>query len=318
MTFPISDHFNGRSFFNPSGPQPKGFSAVPRMILERRSTRTPWPRFIDEPTRVPAPLDDASAVVTFIGHATFLIQTAAGNILTDPVYSNCAGPFNRIGPRRVRRPAVRFEDLPAIALVLLSHNHYDHCDRPTLARLAQRFDPLIVTPLGNQALVRSTGIRRVEELDWWQPSSSAPLPISLTPAHHFSARSPFDRNRALWGGFMITVGSKRIYFAGDTAYASFFPEIPRRLGAIDLALLPIGAYEPRWFMRAVHMNPAESVQAHLELGLPETIAMHYATFPMTLEGIDEPVRALDEACVARNVSRARFRTLGFGESVRVR
>jgi L-ascorbate metabolism protein UlaG (beta-lactamase superfamily) len=282
-----------------------------------REPRTRWPARIDEPLQRPAPLDGAVTVVTFIGHATFLIQTAAGNFLTDPMYSDRAGPFGLLGPRRVRQPAVRFDDLPAISTVLLSHNHYDHCDRPTLARLARRFDPVVITPIGNGALVKSTGLRKVEELDWWQDAKTSPLPLTLTPAHHFSARTPFDRNRALWGGFTIAVAHRRIYFAGDSAYAPFFREVRRRFGPIDVALLPIGAYEPRWFMQAVHMNPAEAVQAHLDLEASESIAMHFGTFQLTTEGIDEPVRALEQARLAHHVEPSAFRAIGFGESVRV-
>jgi L-ascorbate metabolism protein UlaG (beta-lactamase superfamily) len=308
-----SDHFDGRRFANPTGPVPQPFTAVPRML---REPKTPWPARVDQPARRPPPREDADAVVTFIGHSTFLIQTAAGNVLTDPMYSERAGPVF-FGPRRVRQPGVRFEDLPPIAVVLLSHNHYDHCDLRTLGRLARRFDPLVVTPLGNGPLVRSAGMRRVEELDWWQESESAPLTVTVTPAHHFSARTPCDRNRALWGGFTLVAGGTRIYFAGDTAYAPFFPEVLRRLGPLDLALLPIGAYEPRWFMRAVHMNPAEAVQAHLDLGGPESIGMHFGTFQLTAEGIDEPVQALAEACRACHVDAGRFRTLEGGESAAV-
>ena len=233
------------------------------------------------------------------------------------MYSQRAGPLGVLGPRRVRQPAVRFDDLPPISTVLLSHNHYDHCDLPTLGRLAERFDPIVVTPLGNAALVRSAGIRHVEELDWWQQAQTAALPIVLTPAQHFSARGPLDRNRALWGGFMLAAGDRRIYFAGDTAYASFFPQIRERLGPVALALLPIGAYEPRWFMQAVHMNPAEAVQAHLDLEASESIGMHFGTFQLTTEGIDEPLRALHDACRARNIPGSRFRTLEFGESMRL-
>ena len=166
-------------------------------------------------------------------------------------------------------------------------------------------------------LVRSSGIRRVEELDWWQDAKATPHPMTLTPAQHFSARTPLDRNRALWGGFMLKAGGARILFAGDTAYAPFFRDVRQRLGPIDLALLPIGAYEPRWFMQAVHMNPAEAVQAHLDLEASESIGMHFGTFPMTAEGIDEPLRALEEACRARSVPLLRFRALRFGESVRL-
>jgi len=279
--------------------------------------RTPWPARIDEPPQRPLPLESALAVVTFIGHATFLIQTAAGNILTDPMYSQRAGPMGVLGPRRVRQPGVRFDDLPAISMVLLSHNHYDHCDLPTLRTLARRFDPVVITPLGNAALVRSTGIRRVEEIDWWQDATVAALPVTLTPAQHFSARGPFDRNRALWGGFKLIIGGAHVFFAGDSGYAPFFREIRQRLGPIDLALLPIGAYEPRWFMQAVHMNPAEAVQAHLDLEASESVGMHFGTFQLTAEGIDEPERALDEARRASHIPPSRFRTLRFGESHRL-
>ena len=310
----MSDHFDGRRFFNPTGPQAQPFSAVPRMMMEKR---TPWPARIDVPPQRPPARDGARAVVTFIGHATFLIQTAEGNVLTDPMYSERASPVSFAGPRRVRPPAIRFEDLPPISTVLLSHNHYDHCDLPTLRQLATRFDPLVVTPLGNAALVRSTGLRRIEELDWWDETKTSASPIALTPAHHFSARTPFDRNRALWGGFVFMAGGARIYFAGDTAYAPFFPELRLRHGPFDLALIPIGAYEPRWFMRSVHMNPAEAVQAHLEIGAPPSVAMHYGTFQLTLEGVDEPIRALEEAKRVNGLEESAFQTLPFGGSIRL-
>ena len=310
-----SDHFDGRRFFNPGGPVPQPFSAVPRMM---REPRTPWPARVEVAPGLAPPLDGARAAVTFIGHSTFLIQTALGNILTDPMYSRRAGPFNRFGPERVRPPAIGFDDLPSIAVVLLSHNHYDHCDLHTLAMLATKFDPLLITPLGNRRLVSSTGLQRIEELDWWQHSNLAPVAITLTPALHFSARTPFDRNRVLWGGFVVEADGARIYFAGDTAYGPFFRDIGGRLGPLDLALIPIGAYEPRWFMQAVHMNPEEAVQAHVDLGGPESIGMHFGTFQLTSEGIDEPQRALDTALQARGISASRFHTLPFGGAARVK
>jgi L-ascorbate metabolism protein UlaG (beta-lactamase superfamily) len=314
MMLQKSGHCDGRRFFNPDGAKAQPFSAVPRMLLERR---TRWPARIEEPTRRPPAVDGAAAVVTFVGHSTFLIQTPAGNVLTDPMYSERAGPLNMLGPRRVRQPAVPFDDLPPISTVLLSHNHYDHCDRRTLRLLATRFDPIVVTPLGNGTLVRSSGIRKVEELDWWEEAKTPPLPIVLTPAHHFSARSPFDRNRALWGGFMLATAGRRIFFAGDTAYAAFFRDVRHRFGAIDLALLPIGAYEPRWFMQGVHMNPAEAVHAHVDLDASLSIGTHFGTFQLTTEGIDEPLRALERARQANGVLPERFRTLAFGDSMRL-
>jgi L-ascorbate metabolism protein UlaG (beta-lactamase superfamily) len=310
-----TDHFDGRRFFNPSGANGRSLKDVPRLMATRR---TPWPpRIPVQPRRPPPlqPLDDA--IVTFVGHSTFLIQTAAGNILTDPMYSDRASPLRFLGPHRVREPGVRFEDLPAISVVLLSHNHYDHCDVRTLSALERRDGPLVITPLGNGPLVRSAGARRVEELDWWQESTAAPMPVTVTPAQHFSARGPFDRNAALWGGFTFSAGRRRILFAGDSGYASHFREVRERLGPPDLALIPIGAYEPRWFMKDIHMNPAEAVQAHLDLDARQSIGMHFGTFQLTPEGVTEPVNGLAAALDERDVARPQFRTLEFGESLRL-
>jgi L-ascorbate metabolism protein UlaG (beta-lactamase superfamily) len=307
-----SDHFDGRRFFNPNGANGQPFWAVPRMLF------TPWTRWPSEvsvePRRPPNPGPD-EVVVTFVGHATFLIQAAATNVLIDPVYSRRASPVRFAGPRRVRAPGVRFEELPTISLVLLSHNHYDHCDLRILQLLERCFHPTVVTPLGNGRLLRSAGIARVEEIDWWDTTSVAPIPIMLTPAQHFSARSMFDRNSALWGGFLIEAGGHRILHAGDSGYGPHFREIATRLGPIGLALLPIGAYEPRWFMKDIHMNPAEAVQAHLDLEARQSIAMHFGTFQLTPEGIEEPVRELAKALRERGVAPERFGAVEVGESL---
>jgi L-ascorbate metabolism protein UlaG (beta-lactamase superfamily) len=307
-----TDHFDGRRFFNPNGANGQPFWMVPRLLL---TPRTRWPPEVSvEPQRPPSAGPD-EVVVTFVGHATFLIQVAGTNLLIDPMYSRHAGPVPFVGPRRVRAPGVRFDDLPPISLVLLSHNHYDHCDLATLQRLQRRFHAPVVTPLGNGRLLRSAGIREVKEIDWWETASAASLRITATPAQHFSARGPFDRNRALWGGFLIEAAGYRMLFAGDTGYGPHFLEIAARHGSIDLALLPIGAYEPRWFMKDIHMNPAEAVQAHLDLAAGQSIAMHFGTFQLTPEGIDEPVRELAKALRERGVPDERFRALAVGESV---
>ena len=256
-----SDHFDGQRFFNPTGPALQPFTAVPRMLLTRR---VGWPRYVPDVPRQPPARDTARPVVTFIGHATFLIQTEAGNILTDPIYSTHAGPWNLFGPRRVRPPAIAFDALPPISIVLLSHNHYDHCDLRTLRMLARRFDPLVVTPLGNGRFARAAGIRRVEELDWWQRAVIGCADHVDASASLFGPGTARSKSRPV-GRIHRHCRHARIYFAGDTAYAPFFHDIRQRLGPIDLALLPIGAYEPRWFMKSVHMNPAEAVQAHLDL-----------------------------------------------------
>jgi L-ascorbate metabolism protein UlaG (beta-lactamase superfamily) len=308
-------HFDGARFFNPTRANGQPVSAVPRMLAE---PRTPWPAHVPLVARRPPARDGANATVTFIGHSTFLVQTRFGNVLTDPVYSERASPLRFAGPRRVRAPAVHFDDLPPIAVVLLSHNHYDHCDVRTLRAIESRWRPLVVTPIGNGRLLKSLRIRRVEELDWWQDASQSPLPVMLTPAQHFSARTPFDRNRALWGGFLLKSDGRRIFFAGDSGYAPHFAEVRTRCGHIDLALLPIGAYEPRWFMRDIHMNPEEAVQAHMDLGAQRSIGMHFGTFQLTLEAIDDPVHALDAARRAHGVAAEAFRAPDFGESFVVR
>ena len=309
-----SDHFDGARFFNPTGANGQPLSALPKLL---RTPQARWPNHVDVRPRQVPPFAGDSAIVTFIGHSTWLIQTSAGNLLTDPMYSRCAGPLNLLGPRRVRDPGVRLEDLPPISTVLLSHNHYDHCDLPTLRRLARRFNPLVLTPIGNARLVRSAGIEHVEERDWWGKLELDSLALTLTPAQHFSARGPFDRNRALWCGFRIDIRGTRLYFAGDTGYGPFFRDVRQQLGPTDLALLPIGAYEPRWFMKDIHMNPAEAVQAHLDLEARQSLGMHFGTFQLTPEAIDDPLIALDQARRSRNVSDAQFRTLECGESFRL-
>ena len=307
-----TDHFDGRRFFNPTGANGQPVWNVPRLLL---TPRTRWPSRIPVEPRQPPTIGPDDVVLTFVGHATFLIQVAATNLLIDPVYAERASPVSFAGPRRVRAPGVRFDDLPTIALVLLSHNHYDHCDLGTLRALCRRFHSRVVAPIGNGRLLRSAGIGEVEEIDWWQRASAAPVPITLTPAQHFSSRNMFDRNRALWGGFLIEAAGRRILFAGDSGYGPHFREIGTRLGPIDLALLPIGAYEPRWFMKDIHMNPAEAVQAHVDLVARWSIAMHFGTFQLTPEGIDDPVRELATALGERGVPAAQFRPADVGESV---
>jgi len=263
------------------------------------------------PQGVPA----GQLAVTFIGHSTFLLQLSGLNILTDPVFASRAGPFGWLGPRRVRPPALRLPELPRIDVVLLSHNHYDHLDLVALRWLARQHRPVIITTLGNRPWLEARGVRGVTELDWWQSHQPAPdLEVFCTPAQHFAARTPWDRCRTLWGGFMLRTAAGWVFFAGDSGWAAHFAEIKTRLGAPALALLPIGAYEPRWFMEAVHMNPDEAVRAHLALGARLSIGMHFGTFQLTNEPIDDPLHGLAAACAAQGVPAADFTTLAFGET----
>ena len=310
-----TDHFNGTSFFNPGGANGQPVSALPRLVATKRS---PWPSHVAVIPQHPPPLDGSAAVVTFIGHASFLIQTPHGHVLTDPMYSPRASPLSFVGPRRVREPAVPFAQLPDIRLVLLSHNHYDHCDLPTLRAISHRWQSHVVTPLGNGPLVRQAGFRSCEELDWWDDARQAPMPVTLTPAQHFSARTPFDRNRALWGSFVVQINGRRIFFAGDSGYGAHFRAIRERCGSMHLSLLPIGAYEPRWFMHDIHMDPVEAVEAHVDLESARSVAMHFGTFQLTPEGIDEPLRELREARRVRRLSDDAFVALEPGASLHVR
>jgi len=210
-------------FSNRSGRNGRPFREIPRFMMTRRAR---WPRRVDvTPQKPPAPANENDVVITFIGHATFLIQSAQGNVLTDPIFSTRASPIPFLGPRRVRAPGVRFEDLPPISVVLLSHNHYDHCDLRSLERLGRRFNPLVVAPLRNGELVKSAGVTRIEELAWWQKSRKAPFSVTLAPAQHFSARTPFDRNRALWGSFVLELAGRRVYFAVVSGYSDHYRSI---------------------------------------------------------------------------------------------
>jgi L-ascorbate metabolism protein UlaG (beta-lactamase superfamily) len=305
--------FNGRRFRNLSGRPAQGLPDVVRWMRTRRPAT--WPaQLANEPA--PKPLeqvDDGSIRATIVGHATVLLQVAGLNILTDPVWSQRIGPVSWAGPRRVRAPAIAFGDLPRIDLVLLSHNHYDHLDRPTLAALAGRDNPLILTGLKVGKAVPSTSI---VELDWWQ-SHALPRGACATyvPAEHASARGPFDRNKTLWGGFVLQTDAGTVYFAGDTARGEHFTAVKERFGPITLSLLPIGAYCPRWFMQSVHVDPAEAVAASIDLASQVSLAMHYGTFHLADEAIDAPAQELQRALsAARGAPRGLdFRAVAFGQ-----
>jgi L-ascorbate metabolism protein UlaG (beta-lactamase superfamily) len=311
MPFPPSDHCNGVRFFNPGAPVPHG----PRELLRwrRQSRRTPWPAFIEYPAFPPPPdhCPPDHAAITFIGHATFLIRMGGLTILTDPVFSDRCSPVAWAGPRRVRRPGLALSALPPIDLVLLSHNHYDHMDLPSLRQLHRRDAPRVVTTLGNARTLARAGLGEARELDWWQATRHGAMEITATPARHFARRGLFDHNRSLWAGFMLSLGPCRLLFAGDSGAGPHWAAIQARLGAPGVALLPIGAYEPRWFMAPVHMNPADAVQAHRDLGAGHSIGMHFGTFQLTDEAVDAPVAALAEAL---GEDRADFSVLGCGET----
>jgi L-ascorbate metabolism protein UlaG (beta-lactamase superfamily) len=315
MTGAFPKHFDGRRFFNPNAPQARGFLDVLRWMLTSR--REPSPRFVAgiEPSRPRSRIDGPELCVTLINHSTVLLQQRGVNILTDPIWSERASPFAWIGPRRHRAPGVQLEDLPAIDFVLLSHNHYDHLDLATLRRLADRRlvgrgVSQFIVPSGVARLLRSLGIGPVHELDWGEAIPFGGVTIHSVPAQHFSARGLFDRNRTLWCGYAIEAAGRLVYFAGDTGFGAHFARIRERFGPPDLALLPIGACEPMWFMSAVHMSPEEAVRAHQVLGAQTSIAIHHGTFQLGDEAIDTPKKRL-LACAAADS----FLVLDNGQSV---
>ena len=312
--FPISDHCDGHHFFNPGGAGRKS-RTLQALRWRLRSRRVPWVPPASDAGFAPPP--DAAApgtvAVSFINHASFLIRFPGGVVLTDPIFSERCSPVSWAGPRRARPPGIPLAALPRPDVVLLSHSHYDHMDLPSLRELQRRHAPRIVTMLGNARRLGRLGLDALE-LDWWQEITIGPLSITATPARHIAARTPFDFNRSLWGGFMIRVAGGQVFFAGDSGAGPHWAEIHGRLGTPDVALLPMGAYEPRWFMAPVHMNPAEAVQAHLDLGARRSVGMHFGTFQLTEEAIDAPVLELAVARTAAGLDPQAFVTHGFGET----
>jgi|SRR5579859_5054316 len=289
-------HFDGKRFYNPDAPQAPGFLKALRWKLTSRPE--PSPSFISdvEQSIPPRRVEGSGLRTTLVNHSTVLVQQGGCNILTDPIWSERAGPLSRIGPRRRRKPGVSWEDLPRIDAVLISHNHYDHLDLSTLRRLAARGDSTFIVPAGGARLLGSEKIGPAHELEWGQaltlPGSLPGFTIHCVPAMHFSSRGIYDRNMTLWCGYVIECQEGLVYFAGDTAFGRHFAQIRQKFGSPRLALLPIGAYEPRWFMSPVHMAPDEAVRAHEILGAKTSIAIHHGTFKLTDEGLDTPKKEL--------------------------
>ena len=314
---PTSDHFDGRVFFNPGGVPPGRL----RDLLKWRfnGERSKWPASWPSPfaPAVPEPRITGDGLrITMVGHATMLIQTAGLNILTDPVWSARASPFSFLGPKRVCAPGIRFADLPPVDLVLLSHNHYDHMDLATLARLGAAFDPLVVTPLGNDVILRrSLPALRIAAHDWGDVAEHGDVTIHVEPAHHWSARGFGDRRCALWAGFVLETPAGKIYHVGDTGFHDGinYRAAAKKHGGFRLAILPFGAYEPRWFMKGQHQDPDEAVEGMMLCNAAHVAGHHWATFQLTDEPIDEPREKLLAALAKRDISADRFRPMRAGE-----
>ena len=285
-------HFDGRRFYNPDAPQAPGYLDGLRWKLTTRPE--PSPSFIADvqPSIPPQRVNGSGQRVTLVNHSTVLLQQHNSNILTDPIWSERSSPFSWIGPRRRREPGVLWKNLPPMDAVLLSHNHFDHLDLPTLRQLATLGNSTFIVPLGVERLLGSEKIGPVHALDWGESLSLSNFTIHCVPALHFSARGLSDRNKTLWCGYVIEFPERLVYFAGDTAFGPHFAQIRERFGPPRLALLPIGAYEPRWFMHPVHMGPDEAVRTHEILGARASVAIHHGTFQLADDGLDTPKKEL--------------------------
>jgi L-ascorbate metabolism protein UlaG (beta-lactamase superfamily) len=311
---PISDHFDGERFHNEAPLEERGFRDLLRWQLHRN--RGPWEPRLDAPPGPPPPvrMGRGEIRVTFVNHATVLLQVDGLNILTDPIWSERASPFSWLGPKRFLPPGIRFEDLPPIDAVLISHSHYDHLDLPTLERLDRTFHPRFIVGLGTRALLERAGIAGAVDLDWWQHLSlSSDVTLTMVPVQHWSNRGLADRSNLLWGGYVLEGPSGTTFFAGDTGFGPHYQQVRDRFGPVRLAILPIGAYEPRWFMKDMHMNPADAVQAHRVLEASTSVGIHHRTFRLTDEGQEEPERRLRFELERAGIPADRFWVLKNGE-----
>jgi L-ascorbate metabolism protein UlaG (beta-lactamase superfamily) len=308
-----SDHFDGKEFFNPWGVnnQKKLWDILSWKI---KGSAAPWPDFVETDLKpIPHPTLN-SYVVTWINHSTFLIQTGTLNILIDPIWGERASPVSFAGPKRVVNAGIKFSELPKIDLVLVSHNHYDHLDNKTLKELSDVHAPLILVPLGDKDWLHKSGVKNVEEMDWFQEKRVQDTIITFLPAQHWSARGLFDRNESLWGSWGINFKNTKIYHAGDTGLGPHFKQIREKWGAPQLALLPIGAYEPRWFMKEMHMNPADAIKAFKILEAESAVGMHFGTFQLTDEEYDAPAKVLEKNLKEEIIGPDQFLTPKIGES----
>jgi N-acyl-phosphatidylethanolamine-hydrolysing phospholipase D len=307
---------DGDRFMNTVGSLARGGAGVALPFFARKVWGAIFPRGGAAPL---VPFDPQALMhnpsVTWIGHATMLVRMDGVTFLTDPMFSERASPLSFAGPKRLVAPGVPLDALPRIDFVVLSHDHYDHTDLPSIRTLAARGARFIV-PLGFGPLLREAGVTQVQELDWWQATDVGSVRVHCVPAQHFSGRGVVGHDRRLWAGWVVAGPTRRFYHAGDTGYSPDFAEIGRRLGPIDLAAVPIGAYEPAAMMRAVHVNPGEAVQVALDVRATRAVGMHFGTFDLTDEPLDEPPTRFQAAAAERGLAADAAWILDVGETRR--
>jgi L-ascorbate metabolism protein UlaG (beta-lactamase superfamily) len=314
---PVTDHFDGTRFFVPGHNGDKSqLDLLKWSFGEKRAT---WPKQLDSPFGHKPPERVAGLRSTLIGHASFLVQVASLNILIDPVFAERASPVSFAGPKRVNSPGIAFADLPPIDLVLLTHNHYDHLDWQSVWQIEDRFHPQFIGPLGiDSNLLRGGKVpRQITTLDWGQSKALGDIQVHAVPTYHWSARSFGDRRKTLWCSFVITSPVGTLYHIGDTGYGTgvFSKQVKQDFGHIDLVHIPIGAYEPRWFMKDHHVNPEEAVQIFQDCGAAKAIGHHWGTFQLTNEAHDQPQKDLATALAVANIAAERFQAFRPGQAI---
>jgi L-ascorbate metabolism protein UlaG (beta-lactamase superfamily) len=316
---PVTDHFNGEKFFNRVNSN-VGMIDFFKFSLPFNFIKKDWPKWINTtPQKISPPGQTEDEIsVTFINHSTLLIQVDGVNILTDPIFTQRTSSLSWIGPKRVCNPGVNIEDLPPIDVILISHNHYDHLDIESLqllqAQNTENQPPLILSGLGNGMLFENHQLNNFKDLDWEQSVQYKNIEFVFTETQHRSGRGILDQNKTLWGGFVIKTRLGNIYFAGDTGYGPHFKKARKIHGDFMLALLPIGAYEPRWFMEIAHLNPEDAVAAHMDLNSKKSMGIHFGTFQLTYEGIDQPVIDLKKALKNKQIPETDFIVPEFGKT----
>ena len=306
-----------RKFKNLFPTQKKSLLTFLKWQLARQSNT--WPKWVNnnKAFMIKDRANESELIITFINHATVLIQTQGLNIITDPVFSKRVSPISWLGPKRVKNPGINLNNLPHIDIVLISHDHYDHLDLFSLNQLQQKFKPTIIAGLNiNKILSNSNPELKCIELDWWQEFNyNNEVSFHFLPAQHWSGRKAFyGHNSSLWGSFAITTPAGNIYFAGDTAYQQHFKMISQKFGKFRLSLIPIGAYDPRWIMKDSHTNPEEAVLAHIDLKSDYSVPIHYGCFKLTDEAYDQPLIDLYKALLKHNIDSKNFKALSEGES----
>ncbi len=311
-----SPHYKDGKFHNQYvEPRKYNFLKLMYWLTSRQFLKADWPEGLKPDKKRDLPkIEGDRMCITFINHATCLIRTKEMSILTDPQYNGYASPVSWVGPQRVIEPGIAYKDLPKIDVVLLSHDHYDSMDEKTLKDLQRDHNPLFIAGLGTEAFLKKIGLKNIVTLDWWKDHKVRKAKFMFAPAQHFSGRGLFDRFETLWGSFVISLKRKKIFFAGDTGYSSHFNDYHMRTGDMDFSMIPIGSYEPRWFMKAMHVNPEEAVMAHKDLHSKKSIGIHFMTFQMSDEAYDAPVKDLEKAKQKHKLKSQEFGAPRFGES----